>query len=278
MNAGMAMREVEGQNRLQLVLSYDGSGFAGSQFQRGVRTVQGELGAALGVLAGRPVTTVFAGRTDQGVHAAGQVVSCEDFRPHVQKERLLRAVNGLLPEDISIVSLRRRPAAFHARFDALWREYRYRIWSGPRQPLARNYVWERVARLNVTTMDSAAQAFVGEQDMASVAARGRGMPWFDRAGSRKGTTRTIMRCGCTSIQPWWYSGDDEGSLIEFRVAADGFLPRMVRAMVALLVEVGRGARPANWVHDVLASRDRRQAVGAAPAHGLTLWRVGYAGD
>lgn len=278
MDASVNMHGVEAQGRLQLVVSYDGSGFAGSQLQHGVRTVQGELGAALAVLAGRPVSTVFAGRTDQGVHAAGQVVSCEDLRPAVPKDRLLRAVNGLLPDDISIVSLKRRPASFHARFDALWREYRYRVWSGPRQPLARNYVWERVAQLNVKTMDLAAQAFVGEQDMASVAARGRGMPWSDRTGSRKGTTRTIMHCGCTSIQPWWSGGDEEGSLIEFRVAADGFLPRMVRAMVALLVEVGRGARPAVWVSEVLAGRDRRQAVGAAPAHGLTLWRIGYAGD
>lgn len=274
----MNMSHGETGRRLQLVVSYDGSSLAGSQYQRGVRTVQGELNAALGVLAGHQVSTVFAGRTDQGVHAAGQVVSCEDFRPVEPRERLLRAINGLLPQDISVVSLRRRPASFHARFDALWREYRYRIWSGPRQPLVRHYAWQRLARLDATTMDQAAQAFIGKQDMASVAARGRGMPWSDNAGSRIGTTRTIIRCGCARITPWWSAGEDEGTLIEVHVAADGFLPRMVRAIVALLVEVGRGVRSAAWVREVLASRDRRRAVGAAPAHGLTLWRIGYADD
>lgn len=269
---------VEDRERLQLVVSYDGSNFAGSQLQRGVRTVQGELGAALTALAGSPVTTVFAGRTDRGVHAAGQVVTCADIRPGEADERILRAVNGLLPEDISVTSVRRRPASFHARFDALWREYRYRIWSGPRQPLARGHVWERIARLDAVKMHQAAQEFVGERDMAALASHGRGVPWSDRDSSRRGTVRTVLRCGCEAVKPWWCAGGDEGTLIEIQVVADGFLPRMVRAMVSLLVEVGRGTRRPGWIGEVLSSRDRRQAVGSAPAHGLVLWRVGYADD
>lgn len=278
MNAPPELDPVEDRERLQLVVSYDGSNFAGSQLQRGVRTVQGELGAALTALAGSPVRTVFAGRTDRGVHAAGQVVTCADIRPGEADERILRAVNGLLPEDISVTSVRRRPASFHARFDSLWREYRYRIWSGPRQPLVRGHVWERIARLDAMKMHQAAQEFVGERDMAALASHGRGVPWSERDSSRRGTVRTVLRCECEAVKPWWCAGGDEGTLIEIQVAADGFLPRMVRAMVSLLVEVGRGARRPGWIGEVLSSRDRRQAVGSAPAHGLVLWRVGYADD
>jgi tRNA pseudouridine38-40 synthase len=111
---------------LRLTLAYDGAGFAGSQIQPGERTVQGELERVLVALGGLPGTTVFAGRTDRGVHAAGQVVGSADPLPDGEPERLARALNARLPPDAAVVGLERTRDGFHARYDARWREYRYR--------------------------------------------------------------------------------------------------------------------------------------------------------
>ena len=260
---------------LKLVVSYDGADFVGSQVQTGQRTVQDELDRALTTLGGMPVTTVFAGRTDRGVHASGQVVSTVDIRPCDSTGQVMQALNGLLPDDIAVVEASREHGGFHARFDALWREYRYRIWAGPRQPLVRRQVWFRRSRLDEARMDAAARVFVGQRDMAALASFGRGVPWTEGRPEGRGTVRHVLRCACQRIAPWWEVERSVGDLFEVQVAADGFLPRMVRAMVALIVEVGMGTRPVSWIGDVLASQDRRQASGSAPAHGLTLSRVGY---
>ncbi len=260
---------------LKLVISYDGAEFVGSQAQRGERTVQGVLDQALGVLAGNPVKTVFAGRTDRGVHAAGQVVSCNDVRPGDAVERIAKALNGLLPDDVAVHKLSRERREFNARFDALWREYRYRIWTGSKQPLVRHQTWHRRSPLDVERMNAGATRFVGTHDMASLAAFGRGMPWADVRPGGRGTVRNVLRCACHHVAPWWRQDSGNGQLVEIQVAANGFLPRMVRAMVALLVEVGMGIHQPDWIADVLERRDRRQAGGSAPAHGLTLWHVAY---
>jgi tRNA pseudouridine38-40 synthase len=261
---------------LRLVVAYDGAGFAGSQAQAGMRTVQGVLEPVLSVLAGEPVKTVFAGRTDRGVHASGQVVGCPDLRPGDSTDRLMLAINGLLPEDVAVHAVSRERFGFHARFSALWREYRYRIWVGTRQPLVRRQVWHRRSPLDVARMDESARQFEGTRDMASVASFGRGVPWAHVRSDSRGTVRNVMRCTCARIAPWWGAEAGSGELLEIQIAADGFLPRMVRAIVALIVEVGIGHQPVSWIGDVLQRRDRREALGAAPAHGLTLWQVGYA--
>ena len=113
----------------------------------------------------------------------------------------------------------------------------------------------------------------GERDVAALAGGGEGVPWSERQTRFRGTVRRVIRSSCRALDSWW--GEADGTLVEVRVAADGFLPRMVRNMAALLVEVGEGERPPEWIDDVLASRDRRLGGGTAPAHGLTLWRVGY---
>src|ERR687896_1142460 len=110
---------------LALTVAYDGAGFAGSQAQPGARTVQGELEAALAALLGEPEPTIFAGRTDRGVHAAGQVVSCRDRRPELPPGTIVAALNAHLPADAAVLAVARKPDGFHARYDARWREYRY---------------------------------------------------------------------------------------------------------------------------------------------------------
>ncbi len=263
---------------LALVLQYDGSAFAGSQFQAGARTVQGELEAAFSDLFHEPVKTVFAGRTDRGVHAVGQVVSCRDPRPVWGIEAVGKALNARLADDLAVGAIERRSGRFHARYDASWREYRYRIWNGTPQPLARHQVWQRVEPLDVGEMALAAARLIGQHDLAALASGGAGVPWSDWRDRPRGTVRTVLRCHCRTVQPWWGPGDQVGQLLELRIVADGFLPRLVRNVAALLVEVGRGAQPIGWVDEVLASRDRRAGGGAAPPHGLTLWKVGYGGE
>lgn len=263
---------------LALTVSYDGSDFAGAQVQPGQRTVQGELEAALTRLAGRSVGVVLAGRTDRGVHAAGQVVGSDDPRPDWPLDRLRRALDAALPADLAVVSAARRPAGFHARYDAVWREYRYRVWTGGRAPLARSLVWERTGAVDLDAMRAAASLFVGRHDFATFAGGGEGTPWAARRERPRGSMRTVLRCDVRAIAPWWGPSPPGGQCVEIRVAADGFLPRMARTMTAALVEVGQGRRPPAWIAELLAAADRRAGPETAPAHGLILWRVGYEDD
>ena len=262
--------------RLALTISYDGTDFAGSQKQPGVRTVQAELEARLSTLFGRETPTVFSGRTDRGVHAAGQVVGCRDERPDLASASIAGSLNALLPSDIAVHIVERRADEFHARYDAKRREYRYRVFSGSRQPLARGVTWQRRGRLNAEVMFDAATRLTGKRDFAAVAGGGHGVPWAQSDQGGRGTTRTLFLFDGRKIQPWWSAAirEDE-TLMEFRVVADGFLPRMVRNLMGLMVEVGRGAKPTSWVEEVLASRDRRTGAPTAPPQGLTLWQVSY---
>jgi tRNA pseudouridine(38-40) synthase len=124
-------------------------------------------------------------------------------------------------------------------------------------------------------MDAAAKCFVGTKDFASVAGGGEGVPWAAAGERRRGTVRTVLSCGCERIAPGWGPDDGSGVLYEVRVVADGFLPRMVRTMTSVIVDVGRNVMTVDAVDEMLAARDRRLGGGTAPAQGLTLWRVGY---
>ena len=263
---------------LALTLAYDGTAFAGSQVQPGQRSVQGELAGALGRL-GHPATrTTFAGRTDRGVHALGQVVSLADLWPERPAELVRRSINAFLPDDVGVRRVERPAGSFHARFDATWREYRYMIGQEAHQPIGRSYVWYRPGpALDLTAMRLAAAEFPGKRDCAALAGAGQGVPWSDARHKPRGMIRTIFGVAVQPVSPWWAPGGP-GDAIAIRVVADGFLPRMVRTIVAMLIRVGRGARDPDWVRWVLASGDRRHGTPTAPAHGLTLWRVGYGDD
>jgi tRNA pseudouridine38-40 synthase len=263
---------------VKLVVAYDGRAFFGSQRQDGKRTVQGELERAIDQMVGFPVPVYLAGRTDQGVHAVGQVASLADYRPDLRDRTVLKALNAHLPDDLAVTEVERRPLGFHARYDARWREYRYRVWTGVRQPIAAGFVWQRPGTLDLDAMNAAAMKLIGTHDVASFAGGGEGVPGSERQSRARGTTRTIFVCGVHRILPWWGCADATGSLAELRIAADGFLPRMVRSVMGALAEIGRGARPGTWIDELLASRDRRLGPMTAPAHGLTLWRVGYDED
>lgn len=263
---------------LKLTIAYDGSTFWGSQKQANVRTVQSELEGSLSRLQGTTVRTDFAGRTDRGVHATGQVVSCADLRPELTVVRLSRAIRAHLPDDLGIASVERLDGPFHARFDAVWREYRYRIWSGREQPLIGRQVWERRAHLDLEAMNAGAARLVGTHDLATFTGGGDGVPWSVRSKTERGTTRSIHVSSVRGIDPWWGVVSDAGVGVEIRIVADGFLPQLVRNIVGALVDVGSGTQPPKWITELLDAADRRYGPVTAPPNGLILWRVGYGDD
>jgi tRNA pseudouridine38-40 synthase len=266
------------EQRLKLTVAYDGSRVWGSQRQAGRETVQGIVEAALSELAERPVAAVLAGRTDRGVHAAGQVVSCDDFRPGMTPDRIRQALEPRMGDAVSVTRVERVSAGFHARYDARWREYRYRIWVGARSPLMERYAWHRRGTLDVAAMADAAARLTGKHDFASFVAGGEGVPWSERRQAPRGTVRTVLHCSVDPVGAWWPAGMIDGEGIEVRVAADGFLPRMVRGFVGALGEIGRGANEPDWIDELLDRADRREGPRSAPPHGLVLWRIGYGED
>lgn len=236
-------------------LSYRGSGFKGFQVQPGLRTVQGELEAALSRLFGAPIRVTGAGRTDAGVHARHQVIS---FVAEVlfEPRRLLGALNGVLPPDVRILEVRLVEEGFCARRSPRAREYVYFLWDGEvMPPFLSDLVWHfKLGRLDERAMGEAASLLVGSHDFSSFC-KGGEVP--DNPVREVQLARLRRR----------------GDLLWFRVRANAFLCQMVRIMVGSLVLVGRGIRPPSWIGEVLEARDRKAAGPTAPPHGLYLWRV-----
>jgi tRNA pseudouridine38-40 synthase len=253
---------------IALTIAYDGARFAGFARQQGQRTVQGELEAALEVLSSVPVETVGAGRTDAGVHAIGQVVSCAIEATLVDDvERLIRSLNALTPSDIAVRALRVVDASFNARFDALSRTYLYRIANTPTPALfLAPYSWHIAQPLNRDAMAQAAHHLIGEHDFASFCVAKSAQ---ELRGKNLSTSRRIDEITLSSDEVL------NERMLEIRVRGNAFLHSMVRVIVGTLVEVGSGARDPDWVEEVLAACDRTCAGPTAPAHGLTLLEVRY---
>ena len=267
----------------RLTLEYDGTAFHGSQAQAAGkgRTIQGTLEAALARLTGTPVRVVLAGRTDAGVHARGQVASCNLPRPW-DPLVLRRALNGVLPPDLAVREAAAAPTGFHARFDATARAYRYLIWNAPMaSPLLRHVAWHVRPRLDLPAMQEAAGSLLGTQDFAAFSGAGWGVP--DNAAEHS-TIRTLTAMDLAVLpagDPWTVhaggpAADAEARLIAFDVVGNAFLPHMIRNLIGTLVEVGRGVLAPAGFRRILTNRDRRAAAATAPPQGLCLVRVGYA--
>lgn len=243
---------------MRLTVEYDGKRFAGFQWQPQVRTVAGVLEAALARLFGRPVNASAAGRTDAGVHATGQVVSFA-ARRDFPFDRLTLALGALLPADLGVREAAVEDADFSARFSALERTYIYAIdLRRERSPLRAPYAYQIWKQFDLERMRAAAPAFVGERDFRS----------FCGIEPENGiTVREVRRLTI----------EQRGSLVRVEIAAAGFLHRMVRAIVGTLVECATGRREPGEIAGILAARDRRLAGHNAPAHGLYLAGVRYAG-
>jgi len=263
----------------RLRLAYDGTEFAGSQVQPGQRTVQGELNRAFVSIGIVPVRTTFAGRTDREVHAIGQVASATMPAWRDTPEQLQRALQARLPRDLSATTVEICDPKFHPRFDATWREYRYRIAVGTQEPFVARYAYVLRHRMDCEAAQAAVGRLCGKHDFATFASGGQGVPSARHIGRRHGTTRTILRCECREVGlNTIASFETPTRLFELRVVADGFLPQMVRNIAGAVIEVGQGRRGSEWIDDLVAARDRRIGPSPAPAQGLMLWRVGFEND
>jgi len=247
---------------VKLTIAYDGTGLVGWQRQSTGASIQALLEDALAPLDDEPVVVHGAGRTDAGVHAWGQVASITLHRT-MTMNAVVRAVNVRLPLSVRVLSAEEVGPDFHARFSASSKSYRYRIWNGPvLDPFERDFVWHIAGpSLDVRAMADAATHLIGRHDFAAFQSAG---------GDVETSVRTIHASMVTAAQ-----APLGGPLITYDVTGDGFLRHMVRAMVGSLVEVGRGYRSAEWLADVLRSKDRHRAGRTAPAAGLFLMSVGY---
>jgi len=249
--------EGTGLRRIALLLEYDGSRYGGSQIQKNAPTVQQELEEALYKLTGERHRVAFAGRTDAGVHACGQVASFLTPARH-EAEVFRRGLNHWLPDDIAVKRALEAPPGFDPRRQAEKRLYRYLVYNGSApSPLLRNRAWHVADALDATSMARAAECLAGRHDFASFAGR--------PSQRRASTVRTVYRADVSR----------KGDIVVFSMEADAFLPHQVRRTVGALVEVGLGRMTPDEFEAMLRRPETGKAGPAAPAHGLYLARVTY---
>ncbi len=247
---------------LKLIVSYDGSEFAGWQVQPNAATVQGTLVTALGRITGEKVWPQASGRTDAGVHALAQVVTFAT-ESAVPTANFVKALNDILPASVRVLETSEAPADFHARKSACAKTYRYRIYRGAICPpfLAR-YVWHYPFPLNEAAMARAAQFVEGEHDFTSFAAVDPERPREEAPASK------VRRIFCSR----W---EREGEELSYTVRGSGFLHHMVRNLVGTFILVGKGTWRPEDLAGILEARNRSAAGATAPAGGLYLVKVEY---
>jgi len=242
---------------VKLILSYDGTDYAGWQTQPGRATIQETLQAAIAKLTGEErIHANASGRTDAGVHAVGQVANFHTAT-RIPADNLVNAINAQLPDDIVVHHAQDMPETFDAGRDAVSKLYRYVIHDGPTpSPFLRRYCCQSRQVLDAQAMARAAKPLLGRHDFRCFESE-----WPNRLSS----VRTILRLSVNRI----------GAYLWIDVAADGFLYNMVRAIAGTLMNVGRGFWPETQVVAILDAQDRTHAGPTAPAQGLFLMRVNY---
>jgi tRNA pseudouridine38-40 synthase len=241
---------------IRLVISYDGTDFHGWQTQPDYRTVQQVLEEAIHAVTGHRPHANASGRTDTGVHAAGQVVNFHTPSA-LAPEALVRALNANLPADVVVKSAEVVPQSFDANRDAKRKLYRYVIHDGATPDVfQRKYCYHHKRRLDAAAMARAAVPLRGRHDFHSFET-----DWPNRLSS----VRTVTHLAVSRFADW----------IWIDVEADGFLYNMVRAIAGTLINVGRGYWPEGEVEAILRAEDRTRAGPTAPAQGLFLMRVTY---
>lgn len=243
--------------RYQLILAYDGTHFLGFQRHGKSRTVQAVLEAALRGLGWQERTILYAGRTDTGVHASGQVAAFDLDWTHSESE-LQAALNAHLPDDVAVQAARVVRPDFHPRYDAISRRYRYRIFCQPaRNPLLERYAWRVWPAVDENLLHAAAPLLIGTHDFAAFGAPPR------TGGS---TIRAVSHAAWTRCEQGWV----------FDIAANAFLYHMVRRSVYWLVLAGQN-RLATDQLALAVERSQPLTPGLAPPNGLVLAEVSYPG-
>ncbi|MFZ0817210.1 MAG: tRNA pseudouridine(38-40) synthase TruA [Candidatus Sulfotelmatobacter sp.] len=262
---------------LKLILSYDGSDFAGWQVQPDTTTVQGILASAIGRITGEKVLPQGSGRTDAGVHALAQVVTFVT-ESSVPAGNFVKALNDILPASVRVLEVEEVASDFHARKSARGKTYRYRIYRpGICPPFLARYVWHYPFPLDESAMARAAGLVVGEHDFTSFAAvdpeRSAGVPtaFADRENARGNEGVRISNIRRIFSSSWERQQDE----FVYTVKGSGFLHHMVRNLVGTFILVGKGTLQQEDVTRILEARNRSAAGATAPASGLYLVGVEY---
>lgn len=244
--------------RLALTVEYDGTRYAGFQYQKNAHSIQEELEKAIASLTGENVRVRGAGRTDAGVHALGQVVAFDTASVH-EPAAVLKALNHYLPDDIAVKAAVKVGDDFDPRRSAVSRRYRYTVVNGAiRSPLRRSFSHQEPSSLDTDAMARAASLYVGVHDFRRFAGRP------DRPGAS--TVREI----------WEAQVEKTGDTITIEVEGNAFLPHQVRRMAGALVDVGRGALTCEDIAAMLEGNSDSATARSLPARGLCLMRVKYA--
>jgi tRNA pseudouridine38-40 synthase len=246
----------------KLTIQYDGTDFHGWQMQGSLRTVQGELTKALSLIDGREVVLHGSGRTDAGVHAAGQVASVH-LQREIAPEKLRVAINGNVAKDVRVMEVETAADDFHARYSARGKTYVYRVVNAPvLSPFWLRYAHHDARHIDLDRMRMCAESFLGEHDWTSFSAA---------QSDTEERTRTITQLEVSDR----FDECARARLIEIRASADGFLRYMVRSIAGTLLAVGRGELDRQHIERAIEEGNRSLAGATAPVCGLTLDSVRY---
>ena len=249
--------------RFKLIIEYAGTRYSGWQIQKNARTVQGDIDRAVRTVTKRTDFELYgSGRTDAGVHALAQIAHL-DVSTNLPPDTLTARLNDELPADINILSASVVPHRFHARHDAVARRYLYQI-ARRRTAFAKPFVWWVKEPIDLERMRRAAQAFVGMRDFQSFAER-------EREKDKEDAKSTLVLVERLDVV-------DAGDLVLVAIEGSHFLWKMVRRVVGVLVDIGRGTLEPSAAAKLLAAPSNAPAKLTAPASGLFLERVYYEGD
>lgn len=249
--------------RYKLTLSYDGSAFCGWQIQNNAKTVQGEVEKALSTLLGAPVQVTGAGRTDTDVNAISYIAHFElPDEVRIDAAQICYKLNAILPRAIAVHEVSETDGEFHARYDAVSREYRYFI-HFIKDPFCEKYSYRMRYPLDINKMNEAAEYLKGEHDFSC----------FEKTGGSNATSIcTITEAVWTTYRPVHSDmlgyPSEEGDHIVFRICANRFLRNMVRAIVGSLIEVGRGKKEPEWIKELIENGTRSDAGSSVPGNAL----------
>lgn len=241
---------------LLLTISFDGTAYHGWQVQENAITVQQTLQDALEHICSKRDNVVGCSRTDAGVHAN---MYCCNIRTEsgIECNKIVGALNAVLPRDVAALECKEVDYDFHARYDCKSKEYIYKIWNSPnKNPFLYNYSLHYKYPLDEEFLSQQAKAFIGTHYFDAFCAAG---------SSVEDTERTVMNA-CV---------EREGDMVIFRVEADGFLYNMVRIMTGTLIDISRKKIPADSIEQIILSKNRAAAGYTAPAHGLYLNKIHY---
>lgn len=257
--------------RVRFVVAYHGASFHGFAANEGVRTVAGVLTQALSAVCRYPVELVGAGRTDAGVHAWGQVVSC-DLPERLDLSNVMHRVNRMCGPELAVRQATWTRGDFNARFSAIWREYRYTVWNAPQpHPFLIDTAWHVHHPLSLAALQLSCDALIGERDFTSFC---RQPPLIAGLGEPS-MRRRVMHADWKDVTAAAPLADNDGAVLRFEIRANAFCHQMVRSLVGAMIKIGEGRLRPSAMQTMIQRRNRESLPTLAPPQGLMLWKVGY---